>query len=334
MWRWWPKKRSPKQLPSTRGGSLPRSGHEAQSNSSERRDDLAKLERYLLQWLLGRPESNISPSPELLTRLDKHLEDSITQYQLDSLPRQTGVLPKLMRAITKDNVTRQEIARIVLNDPALTDQMLTVANSPYFRPAEHEIESVDSAIFLLGIEGIRSVIAAAVIRPMMMARNRSETRFAQQAWHWGIACARASELMAREQGQDTNGFFITGLLPSLAYLSLYREISSQLKTLQIEPKDAGPVYTPLIQRYSWDLCLRIAHIWELPPRFQAILLEAQRPSPISEFTPLNDGIILATREVLRQARQRNLPEEDLRALLRIPEKQFRQVREQLLSMLQ
>lgn len=333
MWRWCFKKTPKKQTQLQTGASLPRSGHEAGSSSLELRKDLATLESYLFQWLLDRPELNGAAPPDLLERLDSQLAESIQHYQLESLPRQTGVLPQLMRAISKGNVNRSEIAKIMLNDPAMTDQLLMVANSVYFKPAEHEIESVDRAIFLLGIEGIRGVIAAAVIRPMMIARSQGESRFAQRAWHWGIACARAGELMALEQRQDSNGYFITGLLPSLAYLSLYREISRQLKELGAESREANSIYAPLIQRHSWNLCLRIAHTWELPPRFQAILLEAQRPSPTSQFTPLNDGIILATQEVLRQDHQRNLPEENLQALLRIPERNLQQVRSQLLMML-
>jgi len=334
MWQWLARRRSKAEPEPRRTSSLPSSGHQIGENSDTLRQDLESLEAFLFAWLLDLSGKLPEPPADVLEPVGKQLSSRLNLRRLQSLPRQTGVLPQLMRAVANPNVTRQDIATIVLDDPSLTEQLLHVANSPYFKPGDRHIESVDHAIFLLGMEGIRNVISAAVMRPMMAARSNAEARFAQRSWHWGISCARASELIAHSQGQDPNGFFICGLLPSLAYLTLYREITAMAS----EPENGDPasirsLLYPLIREHAWQLCLQIADAWELPPRYHAILLEAQRPSPVSPHTPLNDGIIFATREVLRHAHRRNLSEASLKALLRISDEQFQAVRGQLLEML-
>ncbi len=334
MWQWLARRRGKADPKPKRTSSLPSSGQQTNADSKQLRQDLENLEGFLFAWLLNLPGKLPEPPADRLDALGKQLASRLNLRRLQSLPRQTGVLPQLMRAVANPNVTRQDIATIVLDDPSLTEQLLHVANSPYFKPDDRHIESVDHAIFLLGMEGIRNVISAAVMRPMMAARSNAEARFAQRSWHWGISCARASELIAHSGGQDPNGFFICGLMPSLAYLTLYREIMAMASESGTgNPADIRGLLYPLIREHAWHLCLQIADAWELPPRYHAILLEAQRPSPVSPHTPLNDGIILATREVLRHSHQRNLSEDSLKALLRISDEQFETVRGQLLEML-
>ncbi|HCL37706.1 MAG TPA: histidine kinase, partial [Marinobacter hydrocarbonoclasticus] len=83
------------------------------------------------------------------------LERRLQMNEMEELPRKPGSLPMLMRALSNEATERKELTRIILSDPSLTDQLLQVANSPYFRPSEHVIESVDQAVFVLGVDGIR-----------------------------------------------------------------------------------------------------------------------------------------------------------------------------------
>ncbi|MFE8070860.1 HDOD domain-containing protein [Marinobacteraceae bacterium S3BR75-40.1] len=298
------------------------------------RDDLAKLDRFLFAWFLDC-DDRLLKSPRHSDRpLRRELQRALASPEaaLQSLPRQTMVLPQLMKAVADPTINRHALAEIILADPALTDQLLHMANSPYFRPGELTIESVDHAVFVLGIEGVRSLIAAAVMRPMMRARSQAEALFAKRAWHWGLACGRAAELIARSQNRDGTEFFMVGLLPALADLVLFRTILG-LHGKRGESRPAPDLTYQLISEHYWRVCALIAEEWDLPPHYHAHLLEAQRPSIVTAHTPLNDGMILATREVLRLAHQRNLPEERLTALLRLSPERFPPIRAQLLEML-
>lgn len=294
---------------------------------------LNKLEENLFCWLLSATPSQLEQPSENTNRVMTELAQRIKAGKLEELPRQPLTLPTLMRALSDETTGRHELTQIILRDPALTDQILSVANSPYFRPNEQAIESVDQAIFLLGMDGIRSVISATILRPMLAARNSNEALFAQRVWRWGMVCARASEQIARLQGGDTSTFFMVALLPALAYMTLRREVQriyrAQIPGVEVELQ----VVRQALERFDWTTTQLLAKAWNLPPRYHAHLLSAERPAPRTDHSPLNDGIILGTREVLRQSHQRNLAEEDLRKLLRLDERQFATVRGHLLDML-
>jgi HD-like signal output (HDOD) protein len=211
--------------------------------------------------------------------------------------------------------------------------LLQIANSPYFRTSDHAIESVDQAVFVLGVDGIRNVISAAVMRPMMAARNSREALFGQRGWRWGLTCARAAELIARTQGEDTSAHFMVGLLPSLAYITIRRELQRicRSRTAIGEPEPA--LIRHALARYQWATCQLLANEWNLPPKYHAYLLAAERPAPKQKHTPLTDGMVIGTREVLRHAHQRNLAEEDLPKVVRLTPDQISNIRNALQKML-
>lgn len=292
-----------------------------------------RLEEHLFCWLFDAPPSvlkqDIAGSAGILDQLGARLTD----HALEELPRQPLSLPMLMRALSDESSDRHRLSDIILGDPALTDQLLQIANSPYFRHGDQSIESVDQAIFVLGINGIRNVISAAVMRPMMVARNSREALFAQRVWRWGLTCGRSAELIARLQGQDSNAYFMVGLLPALSYMTLRREIHRIYRSRGTGSEPEPAVLRQALSRYQWVTSQLLANEWHLPPQYHAYLLAAERPVPGQQHTPLNDGMILGTREVLRHAHQRNLPEENLLKLVRLDEGQLAQVRGALLDML-
>ncbi len=292
-----------------------------------------QLEDHLFCWLLDAEPSVLKADLSSFGDVLEELHQRLAINRMEELPRQPMSLPMLMRALSDESTDRQRLTDIILGDPSLTDQLLQIANSPYFRPGDHSIESVDQAVFVLGVDGIRSVIAAAVMRPMMAARNSREALFGQRAWRWGLTCARAAELIAKTHGEDTSAHFMVGLLPSLAYITIRRELQRicRSRTTAGEPEPA--LIRHALARYQWTTCQLLANEWNLPPKYHAYLLAAERPAPRQKHTPLTDGMVIGTREVLRHANQRNLAEGDLPKVLRLSEDQINSVRRALQTML-
>ena len=200
----------------------------------------------------------------------------LREGRIQELPRQPLTLPMLMRALSDENSDRRSLTRIILDDPAVTDQTLQMANSPMFRPGDHSIESVDNAVFVLGIDGIRSVVSASVMRPMLAARNSREALFARRVWLWGLSCARSAEQIARIHGQDASAWFLVGLLPALAYMTLSRELQRivQVRNLKLRRCVGHP---PGVVPASVGHVPVAGKRVEPPPRYHACLFEAERP---------------------------------------------------------
>jgi HD-like signal output (HDOD) protein len=315
--------------PGTKGGSSSKTRAEAHSPVAE------VLHQHFFCWLLNtRPHTlgaNLEDAEAMVDAIAKRLRAG----KLNELPRQPMSLPMLMSALSDDATTRQGLGNIILRDPALKDQLLKVANSPFFRPSKNTIETVDQAILMLGMEGIRSVVSAALMRPMMPSRDRDETAFTARAWRWGMAGARAAETAARLQGKDASIYFMAGLLPALACITLYREAHRLVPAgadgalVKLKPATLHQI----LVRYQWPVAQLIARTWGLSDNCQGLLHQPENPHK-HENSALIDGIVIATREVLRQARQRNLAEEDLSALVQLSKKDVTQVQDALKPILE
>ncbi len=290
------------------------------------------LEENLFCWLLDAPPLTLNREldSDAQAVLDI-LEQRIHRQTLEELPRKPMTLPVLTRALSDEKTDRKELTRIILSDPALTDQLLHVANSPLFRTGDKPVESVDQAIFMLGVNGIRNVISAAIMRPMMAARNSREALFAQRVWRWGLTCAKAAELIARLKDKDGSVYFMTGLLPALSYITLRRELQRICRAAP-QPGEPSPSLThQALSRFQWATAQVLANQWNLSPEYHARLMEAERPMPNQTHAPLNDGIIMGTREILRHAHQHNMAEEDVLKLVHIPPEHFVRIRRMILD---
>lgn len=292
-----------------------------------------QLEENLFCWLLDTGPSNLRAEPSSSDRALQELDYRLANNKMEELPRRPMTLPMLMRALSDESGDRQKLSQIILGDPSLTDQILQVANSPYFRTGDHTIESVDQAVFVLGMNGIRNVIAAAVMRPMMAARNSREALFAQRVWRWGLTCARAAEFIARLQNEDTSAHFTVGLLPALSYITIRRELQQICRAQRSGTEPDVIMIRNALTRYQWIACQVIAREWSLPSKYHAYLLSAERPAPDQEQTALVDGMVIGSREVLRHAHQRNLPEGDLEKIMHLTPEQTGRVRAALKAVL-
>lgn len=293
-----------------------------------------QLEENLFTWLMDVEPHTLSADIKNADPCLSELESRLHSQDIKELPRQPGKLPELLQALASGATERRHIASIILSDPVLTDQLLQIANSPFFRRGDHQIETVDQAVFVLGIDGIRSVTAAAVIRPMMAARNSREALFAQRAWRWGLTCARATEMVAKRHGDDTSAHFVVGLMPALAYLTIRRELG-RICRANNEGREPEPALLRLaLARQQWVVCQLLANAWNLPPKYHAWLFTAERPAPRQSHSALTDGLLLGTREVLRHARQRNLPEQELYRIINLPPEEISHISKTLATLLE
>ncbi|WP_349558130.1 HDOD domain-containing protein [Marinobacter sp. NFXS9] len=249
------------------------------ADAEQTRDALTQLEGHLFCWLLNASpaelERDTPNAPMVLAQLQTRLDNG----RLMELPRQPAVLPMLMRALSAEDISRHELAGIILGDPALTEQLLHVANSPFFRPSDQPIESVEHAIFLLGLDGVRSVAAAAVMRPMMTARSNQEALFTQRVWRWGLSCARSAELIARSQGADGNAFFLVSLVPALTYITLRREVTRIYRSQNQAGLPEPAIIRTALHTHEWDVARLLSARWDLPPPIPGLPDDGGAPGP-------------------------------------------------------
>jgi HD-like signal output (HDOD) protein len=214
-------------------------------------------------------------------------------------PRRPMQLPKLMRAINDENASRSELAQILAGDPALAGNLLRLANSPFYRYRSDPIESLDRAVAVLGIEGLRSMIAAALLQPVFRISGGSFTQFGEVTWEHSLFALMAAEGHATlVENADPFAAQLLALMSGLATIVIFTV--AQDTYLQRQRTPEASIIAGLIAAHVTSVARQIAASWELSERIDTALAEQIAAAPASALgRSLRFGEFIGALAVLR-----------------------------------
>ncbi len=210
------------------------------------------------------------PSPSLnkkhrraIARVKRLLSDT---SQTSVIPRLPSVIPRLMRSLRDPESNAQSYVAIINKDPAMSAAVLKLANTVYFNPAHKRITAIDTAVVKLGIEGLRSVLSAAVMQPVIQRDSPYFHQFGEQLWQHSLQCAVACERIAEIKGGEPYNAYLLGLIHDIGIITAFSELCRELSG--DDSKDEEPpgydVFAPFLKEHATQLSARIARDWELP----------------------------------------------------------------------
>src|SRR3569833_3914687 len=186
-------------------------------------------------------------------------------------PRRPSLLPQLLRAVNDEDVSRRELVAIISKDPSLVGNLLKMANSPFYRVSAQAIESIDRAVVILGNDGIRSLIAAALTQPIFQIRGGDFPKFPEIAWEHTFRTASATVThTAIVEKSDPFAAQLLGLVAGMAGIVVFRVVLDQYDTRPELRPHAG-VIASLLDTQSVIVGKRIASSWGLSDRILAAL---------------------------------------------------------------
>ena len=191
-------------------------------------------------------------------------------------PRRPMLLPKLMQAMHDNEVSRRELARIIGTDPALAGALLRLANSPFYRIRPEPVESLDRAIALLGLEGMRSLIAAALMQPVFRSSGGLFAKFGEVTWEHTLYSANAAEThSAVLENSDPFAAQLLSLLMGLATMVLFRIATDEYLARRQSPNTT--LIATMIETEVPTLARYIASSWQLSERIDSALADQSAP---------------------------------------------------------
>ena len=146
------------------------------------------------------------------------------ELQAKYLPRRPSLLPRLMTAINSESNSMRDMARIIGEDGTLLGGLLRLANSAYYGVRRHKpIESLEKAVALVGTDGLRSLVATALLHPVMTGTRGPFSSFAEATWEHSQYSAACAELHAVHiEGADAFSARLLVLLRGLASNAVFR----------------------------------------------------------------------------------------------------------------
>jgi HD-like signal output (HDOD) protein len=202
-------------------------------------------------------------------------------------PRRPNLLPQLMHAINDETVARRQLVAIIARDPALVDNLLRMANSSFYRISPQPVESIERAVAILGSDGLRSVIATALMQPIFTSAAATEfPRFAQLVWEHALRSAQAAVVHAAV-AERTEPFAaeLLSLISGLAEIVLFRAVREQCAGVPTGAAPGAALIAALMEAHASVLAQRIGEDWQLSDAALAALAEQRDPA-----TPLGRSL--------------------------------------------
>ncbi|HEY6452416.1 MAG TPA: HDOD domain-containing protein [Steroidobacteraceae bacterium] len=187
-------------------------------------------------------------------------------------PRRPMQLPRLMQAINDESASRREFSQIIAGDPALAGNLLRLANSPFYRHSPQAVESLDRAVDMLGTEGLRSMIAAALLQPVFRVSGASYALFGDVTWEHSLYAAAAAEAHAAlVEDADPFAGQLLALLIGLATIVIFSVARDQFLARNRAPQPA--LIATLIDAHAVSVARQVATSWALSERIDTALAE-------------------------------------------------------------
>jgi HD-like signal output (HDOD) protein len=254
--------------------TAPASGAAPVSAIHAARLELSNREASERLWRLAFAAPSQVMVPEAVRQ--KMRDNILAMLEVDTLdpkyfPRRPTLMPQLMQAVNDPTVAAERISRIIAHDPVLTADVLRLANSGMHRTSTTPIDSIQRAIVVCGVEALRGMLAAAMLRPVFKATSKNFPRFPRVLWDRTERAVRAAELYVMETGRPERfEAQLAVLLNALGPLVVY---SAALDVFTRNPHfpSSAPLCVDLVVALSPRISLRVARDWETPPRLLAAL---------------------------------------------------------------
>jgi HD-like signal output (HDOD) protein len=204
-------------------------------------------------------------------------------------PRRPTLLPQLLQAINDGEAPLRQLARIIGQDPALTGNLLRVANAPLYRVSRKPVESIERAVALIGTDGMRAIVAAALVQPVLSGGG-AFGRVPEIIWEHTLYAASAAESYAALV-EDTDPFAaqMLALLYGLGTIIVFRVARDQYAAHSGVAPDAN-VIAAILDRWSGSTARRISASWGMSERINDALHDQLLEAAPDTLTPLGRSL--------------------------------------------
>lgn len=156
--------------------------------------------------------------------------------RVDSLPCVPRIYLQLVAALTRENVTVDEVARILKQDMSMCAKTLQIVNSAFFR-LPRTISSIDEAVVYLGFNSIKEIVLAAEVFQSTDARTQLGLCLDSLQTHALLVANVAASLGSDPRTKQD--LFVAGLLHDIGKLVLAVGLRDDFEAVNREVEATG-----------------------------------------------------------------------------------------------
>jgi putative nucleotidyltransferase with HDIG domain len=138
------------------------------------------------------------------------------------LPPVPIVVLELLKALNNEDVDLGTLSKIISKDPAMSINVLKVANSAFYR-LPYKVDTIDYAVRILGMKEITMICIACGAYSALKPARGSDGFDYQAFWKHSVATGVIARRLSRELGMEIQAIaYLCGLLHDIGKIVLYR----------------------------------------------------------------------------------------------------------------
>jgi len=182
--------------------------------------------------------------------------------------------------------TMDDLANALKIDPAISARLLRIVNSPLYGFPK-QIDTITRAVNLIGMQAVSDLVTATTIGRTFTGMT-TEVMDLSAYWRKSVLSALMAGKIAKACSiEDSERFFIEGLLRDIGHLVLYQTIPQRAQSALIE---AGNLSTPLAEVEQSSIGCDYAEVgaelirsWGMPTQIEQAVRYQLSPDEAGEY---------------------------------------------------
>ena len=193
---------------------------------------------------------------------------------------------RLMNISVESESAMQDFEEVFKSDPALTADLLLVANSAEYG-LRSRIETIRHALTYMGLERVRSLGCS--IAFTFYVRNHPKTEYTRSMWAHSIATAVIVEAIGARY--DTHALYTAGLTHDLGRLAIFLSVGTQYS------QALSQEFESMEEANTWEKAMfgvthceagaTVAHEWGFPDTLTGYMADHHKPCEGRPGDPMN-----------------------------------------------
>jgi HD-like signal output (HDOD) protein len=200
------------------------------------------------------------------------IKEQLSQETLN-LPMFHPIAVKLQGVLSNNDFSIEQVVALIIRDPALTSQILRLANSPFFSGLA-KVTTITEAVVRLGAAEVASVAMMATQQSSYHSITNPELKsYSQLLWRHAIGCAIGSRWLAERTGcrHLSQEAFIAGLLHDIGSLLILKALEGILNSGDDVKVFTRDLITEIMTAMHAESGYQLMERWNLPELYCVIV---------------------------------------------------------------
>ena len=179
---------------------------------------------------------------------------------------------KIQKEISQKDPDRSVIENLIVQDQALSAQVLKVANSSFFRGLV-KVATIHDAIIRLGIQEVANIVWLVTEKKKYRAADTNIQRMMNELWKHSVGCAIGAQWLARQCDFHSlaNELFFAGLLHDIGKLFVLTIIDDILRSRDNSIQFTEELIKELMASQHTNLGYALMQNWNLPEKYGEVV---------------------------------------------------------------